>query len=312
MSSTLPFRSSLSLSATSVEFKPSSTSAFEFTPTSSTVPVDDCTPQALPLTETLPPLRTAVGDSLVAPDSNGGSSEPAHESALQVTPNSPHEPFSADGIFFNAMLSAAFHLETRPYENESMISVEEEMPLQNEWSLWYNAPSSSKQGSSWLENMVRVSTFSTVQGFWRCMNNIPPPSQLLSRSNYHLFKSEITPEWENEFNLYGGKWVHSFNSSTSPEFDSSWIYTALSLVGEHYDTVEEQINGLVVSPRPHNGSRLSLWTSNSQDQEACMLIGSIFKQTVMPFVGELDSFNLRFKIHSDRSITHGNEVLYYL
>ena len=112
---------------------------------------------------------------------------------------STEQQFSPTGIFFG----------NASCEDD----IVEEIPLlylQNEWTLYYNAPQSSKQ-LEWKDSVQKLSTFSTVQGFWQCINNLPAPSELLPKSNFHIFKSSITPEWEDPANLTGTLSTHSYS-----------------------------------------------------------------------------------------------------
>jgi hypothetical protein len=38
---------------------------------------------------------------------------------------------------------------------------------------------------------------------FRLFNNLVPPSQLPAGSNYHLFKGDVRPEWEDQYNEKG-------------------------------------------------------------------------------------------------------------
>ena len=41
-------------------------------------------------------------------------------------------------------------------------------------------------------------------------NNITACSELAVKSDYHLFKKGVRPEWEDPQNKHGGKWSYSF------------------------------------------------------------------------------------------------------
>jgi hypothetical protein len=49
----------------------------------------------------------------------------------------------------------------------------------------------------------------TVEDFWSHYKHVQPPSRLDLAANYHLFKCDIKPMWEDEQNLGGGRWVRS-------------------------------------------------------------------------------------------------------
>lgn len=50
----------------------------------------------------------------------------------------------------------------------------EDLPLQEPWTLWYDAPSKTKP-VVWGESLVQVHTFDSIGGFWSLFNNLVPP-----------------------------------------------------------------------------------------------------------------------------------------
>ena len=118
-------------------------------------------------------------------------------------------------------------------------------PLMHEWTLWFTKPPSGKvrschalrhdfnlridlpKGDNWNDLLKEVVTFDTVEEFWGVYvslqllsalpksplltlspsnkNNITPTSELALKSDYHLFKKGIRPEWEDSQNKHGGK-----------------------------------------------------------------------------------------------------------
>jgi translation initiation factor 4E len=89
-----------------------------------------------------------------------------------------------------------------------------------------------------------------------------------------LFKKGIWPAWEDDQNKKGGKWVATFPSNRQ-KLEDQWLYALLACIGETFD-FSEQICGCVVSLRKQD--RISLWTKEATDREACMAIGQHFKQ----------------------------------
>ena len=85
------------------------------------------------------------------------------------------------------------------------------------------------QGDNWNDLLKEVVTFDSVEEFWgvyvslsihacnylqssHCsllpsstQNNITPTSELALKSDYHLFKKGIRPEWEDPQNKHGGR-----------------------------------------------------------------------------------------------------------
>ena len=52
-----------------------------------------------------------------------------------------------------------------------------------------------------------VFTFNTLEDFWRMYNNTYQTSEVISNTDYLMFKKHIKPEWEDPANKAGGKWV---------------------------------------------------------------------------------------------------------
>eukprot|EP01103_Thecamoeba_quadrilineata_P012821 TRINITY_DN3402_c0_g1_i1.p1 TRINITY_DN3402_c0_g1~~TRINITY_DN3402_c0_g1_i1.p1 ORF type:complete len:241 (-),score=33.52 TRINITY_DN3402_c0_g1_i1:99-821(-) len=168
-------------------------------------------------------------------------------------------------------------------------------PLQNQWTWWYDNPGKKSSQSSWGAHLKKIITFDTVEDFWRLYNNIVPPSQLISGSDYHLFKHGVEPKWEDPRNVKGGKWIYNIqNKNGRDHIDKLWLWTILSCIGEGFlDTYNEEICGCVVSVRK-NQDRITLWT-RSLNESAVVSIGKSFKKAL-----ELnDCVVLGFQAHSD-------------
>jgi translation initiation factor 4E len=80
------------------------------------------------------------------------------------------------------------------------------------------------------------------------------------KSDYHLFKKGVRPEWEDPQNKHGGKWSYSFREKRNVPIDDLWLYVMLSAIGE---TLEEQgdgeVMGVVVNVRK-GFYRIGVWT----------------------------------------------------
>ena len=163
-------------------------------------------------------------------------------------------------------------------------------PLMNTWTLWFTKPPSGKveyeqsdcdillivlEGDNWNDLLKEVVTFDSVEEFWgvyvsatssTCtladggQNNISPTSQLAVKSDYHLFKTGVRPEWEDPQNKHGGKWSYQFKDKRSVPIDELWLYVMLAAIGE---TLENQgdgeVMGVVVNVRK-GFYRIGVWT----------------------------------------------------
>ncbi|RYP63746.1 hypothetical protein DL769_006873 [Monosporascus sp. CRB-8-3] len=132
-------------------------------------------------------------------------------------------------------------------------------PLQNKWTLWFTKPSSGK-GDNWNDLLKEVITFNSVEEFWGIYNNIAPVSELAMKSDYHLFKEGVRPEWEDPQNKHGGKWSYSFKDKRSIDINDLWLHTMLAAIGETLEDEDDgEVMGVVVNVRKAF-YRIGVWT----------------------------------------------------
>jgi len=150
----------------------------------------------------------------------------------------------------------------------------QQLPLQYKWTLWHNGSS-----KNWNDRKVNIiGHFATVADFWRLFNNILPPSSLPSGSDYHLFKGNVKPEWEDQFNADGGCWVYRFDKKTSEhQIDQAWYHTVLKIIGHNFEESDE-ICGLVISIRDNRKGKLSLWIKDAKTEDVVRRLGQQFKE----------------------------------
>ncbi|KAF2717617.1 eukaryotic translation initiation factor 4E [Polychaeton citri CBS 116435] len=128
--------------------------------------------------------------------------------------------------------------------------------LQNTWTLWFTKPPSGKQ--DWNELLKEVISFDSVEEFWGIYNNITPASELAQKSDYHLFKRGVRPEWEDQQNKHGGRWSYTFKGSKAQ--DEVWLNVMLSAIGETLeDENDNEVMGVVVNIRKAFW-RVGLWS----------------------------------------------------
>jgi len=152
-------------------------------------------------------------------------------------------------------------------------------PLQNSWTIWYDNPGKRTNQASWGDHLRKITTFDTVEDFWRVFNNLKPASTLAQGSNYHIFKEHIEPKWEDAANSKGGKWTVSIppkNRNTS--LDQTWLWTVLAIIGETTRSPDD-VCGMVVSIRKA-GDRVQVWTKDANNDVACRDIGKSLKDAL--------------------------------
>lgn len=194
--------------------------------------------------------------------------------------------------------------ENEKEEDAGVVPLPEEMaakhPLQSTWTMWYNPASKQSSSKAWTSNVRPIWSYSTVEDFWRLFNNLVPPSRLPQGSNYHMFKHGVQPEWEDDFNRAGGKWVVMLpnkGEDSLKKLDECWMWVVLALIGEFFDDAD-QISGVVISPRSKQ-NRIALWVVDAQNEDVCKRIGSVLKE------GCNISGTLSFQCHLD-AMKHGN------
>ncbi|KXJ91340.1 translation initiation factor eIF 4e-like domain-containing protein [Microdochium bolleyi] len=189
-------------------------------------------------------------------------------------------------------------------------------PLQSKWTLWFTKPSTGK-GDNWNDLLKEVITFNSVEEFWGIYNNIAGVSDLALKSDYHLFKEGVRPEWEDPQNKHGGKWSYSFKEKRNVDINEIWLHTMLGAVGETLEDEEDgEVMGVVVNVRKAF-FRVGVWTRTigkaipgrgdgdvaggkgrppAKGQEILMNIGHRFKEIlqlppneVVEFSGHTDS-----------------------
>jgi translation initiation factor 4E len=139
-------------------------------------------------------------------------------------------------------------------------------------------------------------------------NNITPTSDLALKSDYHLFKKGVRPEWEDSQNKHGGKWAFQFKDKKAINIDALWLHVMLAAIGENLEDEEDnEVMGVVVNVR-RGFYRVGLWTRSvgkanqakgrtvEQARDALNKIGKRFKQAlqlkdneVVEFSGHTDS-----------------------
>lgn len=133
-------------------------------------------------------------------------------------------------------------------------------PLQNKWTLWFTKPPSGK-GDNWNDLLKEVITFDSVEEFWGVYNNVSPVSELALKSDYHLFKAGVRPEWEDPQNKHGGKWSYQYKEKRNVDVDRLWLQVMMAAIGETLEKDEEdgEVMGVVVNVRKAF-FRIGVWT----------------------------------------------------
>jgi len=98
-----------------------------------------------------------------------------------------------------------------------------------------------------------------VEEFWAVVNNVPKPSKLPDGGNFYLFKSGITPQWEDPANANGGRWFTQMNKKFG-KVDKAWFNLVLEVVREGI-AESDLICGAIVGIRKP-ADRIGIWAQS--------------------------------------------------
>ena len=130
-------------------------------------------------------------------------------------------------------------------------------PLQHEWTFWHLNPDKNLK---WSEKQQKILTVGTVEDFWAVYNWTLFPSQLRSGSDYSLFKAGVRPDWEDERNVRGGRWMVI---RSRDQLDLGWREITMALVGETLGQgLDERVTGAVVNVRGKT-NKIGVWLEDN-------------------------------------------------
>ncbi|KAI5961845.1 TIF45 [Candida pseudojiufengensis] len=177
-------------------------------------------------------------------------------------------------------------------------------PLNNRWTLWYTKPQINKN-ENWQDLLKPVISFSSVEEFWGIFNSIPPTNQLPLKSDYHLFKEGIRPEWEDSNNSSGGKLQTQFSKKDTGIINDLWLRGLLAVIGETIEEDEDEVNGIVINIRKQ-AYRIGVWTKDC-DESKLRSVGERLKKILQL----KDDQKIEFTSHA-ASNTRGAEPQFVL
>jgi len=152
-------------------------------------------------------------------------------------------------------------------------------PLQNRWTMWYDNPGKKTSQTNWANYLRKIATIDSVEDFWGLYNNVVPASKLNPGTNYHLFKENVEPKWEDPENKKGGKWVINVPKQAQGKkdnLDKLWLWLLLAVIGEAF-VDEGEVCGCVVSIRKPQ-DKLALWTKDATNEGATRRVGAQLKE----------------------------------
>eukprot|EP01124_Arcella_intermedia_P023186 TRINITY_DN3630_c0_g1_i1.p1 TRINITY_DN3630_c0_g1~~TRINITY_DN3630_c0_g1_i1.p1 ORF type:complete len:189 (+),score=40.27 TRINITY_DN3630_c0_g1_i1:55-621(+) len=171
------------------------------------------------------------------------------------------------------------------------------IPFQNSWCFWFDRfNGTGKTVTEYESNLQVVCSFSTVQRFWECFNNLPTPDNLSIKSSLHMMVEGVKPLWEDPKNETGGFWSLRLKASDSSEV---WRELVLAVIGEQFSPELEEgddINGVTVSIRA-NCHVVQVWNRKASETSKETILRKIKK--LLPNVTIEAIFYKECKSHAD-------------
>ena len=182
--------------------------------------------------------------------------------------------------------------------------------LKRSWTYWYL---NDNRMVKWEDRLKKINTFTSVEDFWALYNNIKLPSQLNNTCDYNVFKEGIEPMWEVPQNANGGRWLINIEKSRAGDvMDIIWLEILIAMIGEQFGDDQDLICGLVANIRA-KGSKISVWTSDHNNDEGNMRIGRIIRAKLLsapvPDKVKQPIFDvLRYEDHNSTQTKTGSSV----
>ncbi|KAF3892738.1 Translation initiation factor [Trichophyton interdigitale] len=129
-----------------------------------------------------------------------------------------------------------------------------ELPLKSTWIVWYRPP--TPKYSDYEKSTIPLASISSVESFWTVYSHLKRPSLLPTVSDYHIFKKNIRPVWEDQANKKGGKWIIRLKKGVA---DRYWEDLLLAMIGDQFAEASDEVCGAVLSVRSGEDV-LSIWT----------------------------------------------------
>jgi len=199
-------------------------------------------------------------------------------------------------------------------DNDSFISSESETRLQTPWTIHYTSSKTKRRAAAnrqnksvqeYLDDLIYVGTFNSIEGFWRYYSHLKSPSQLPKNNRYtlYVFRANLQPAWETFPN--GGCWIVKISHQNN-FVDILWEKLLFNVVGENFWTPE--LVGVAVSRR-QNEDMITVWNRDNTQGETRYSIGERLKEILNldpSTVVKYKFFNMALKDGS----THANAMKY--
>ena len=83
-----------------------------------------------------------------------------------------------------------------------------------------------------------MTTVSTIEDFWSVLNWVDLPSEMNVGADFSLFKEGIKPDWSDEQNMKGGRYIIQCSKK---ETDCFWREILMALIGQQFWDEETEL-----------------------------------------------------------------------
>jgi len=155
-----------------------------------------------------------------------------------------------------------------------------EHPLQTPFSFWYDKKI-AKKTETWefKGKLKKLTTFNSVEGFWKAYLYLKRPSALEGNVNLYLFRDgpTICPMWE-AFPR-GGCWILKVKKKTTGPsvLGKMWQDIVLAFIGEQFG--EPDVVGISVCIRKAE-DLISVWNTDNRNEDIRFGIGEKMKEVL--------------------------------
>eukprot|EP01138_Halocafeteria_seosinensis_P011252 gb/GECG01011494.1/.p1 GENE.gb/GECG01011494.1/~~gb/GECG01011494.1/.p1 ORF type:complete len:244 (+),score=38.41 gb/GECG01011494.1/:1-732(+) len=170
-------------------------------------------------------------------------------------------------------------------------------PLESAWTFWYDKKLTRQEyveakrqnpDFQYQDNLNKLGTFDTVEGFWRHYIYLQRPSAMENDMNMYLFREGHMPMWESY--PLGGCWILKVKKSQGV-LSKLWQDLLFGAIGEMFE--EPGVVGVTVATRS-KVDMISIWNNDNRNPQIRFNLGDKLRRIL-----NLDSRTMiEYKFHS--------------
>ena len=145
-----------------------------------------------------------------------------------------------------------------------------DLKLPDEWNLWYHHEKDNWTVSGY-KNIYKITT---INDFWKLYNNWDT-FKGVNYKHYFLMKNNITPLWEDTYNVKGGCWSFKISEDKAEEL---WTDLSVYMMCNQLINDSNDICGLSICLKKNNFSVIKIWNANSNKNSLSLIHKNIIKK----------------------------------